>query len=572
MKLNTGSTGDGRPPSVQLLLIPRHLLGRLYLLAVIGATEGALIGVLRVGPTLHSHLLPIAAVAFGVFLALGRSRLKVEREDIPFGSILFAGYLLCMAIGILFRLLSEHPGTSFLSTHAASIASSPVLLLRVPLLLAACLPFRDWVKAIRVTNMLWFYSLLAGVAAWALGSPIRLSYSSPASASSQFLQTITIRSLQVVLGFLSPGIVVDEANYTIGTSHFSVYIRGGCSGVEGLGMVLAFTSIWLWYSRKECRFPQALMLIPFALVCIWWLNIVRLSILILVGDAISPEIAMIGVHSHVGWIAFIVVALAFFLATQRLAWVRKMPSCESSTYSHAGTRGLTSAESASGPPTDSQGESPVIRAYLVPFLAILAASFVSKSASGYFEWLYPLRFVAAAFALWYFRPELKKLNWRFGWLAPLSGVAVFLLWIAPSWWMHQRAAGPLGPALAALSPTGRWTWIAFRVTAAVFTVPIAEELAFRGYLARRFVSREFDEVSFSKLKVLPVLLSSVAFGSMHMQNLTDWRHLALGTLAGLAFAGALRWKGRMGDAVVAHAICNLLLAAWVLGFGDWAQW
>ena len=39
-------------------------------------------------------------------------------------------------------------------------------------------------------------------------------------------------------------------------------------------------------------------------------------------------------------------------------------------------------------------ESPATRAYLIPFLAILAASFVSKAAAGYFEWLYPLRFVS----------------------------------------------------------------------------------------------------------------------------------------------------------------------------------
>jgi membrane protease YdiL (CAAX protease family) len=59
---------------------------------------------------------------------------------------------------------------------------------------------------------------------------------------------------------------------------------------------------------------------------------------------------------------------------------------------------------------------------------------------------------------------------------------------------------------------------------------------------------------------------------MHMRDLGDWRHLLLGIFAGLAFALVLRWKGRMGDAVVAHAVSNLLLAAWVLGLGDWAQW
>ncbi len=337
-------------------------------------------------------------------------------------------------------------------------------------------------------------------------------------------------------------------------------------------MVGVFTAVWLWYFRKECRFPQALLLVPAAMACIWLMNIVRLSVLVIIGDAVSPEVAMVGIHSQTGWIAFIIVALTFFLATQKLSWVRNEPSPVLCSAGHSETGGSIAVENVAEHLNHDGGESPEIRAYLIPFLAILAASFVSKAASGYFEWLYPLRFVVAVISLWYFREELKKLNWRFGWLAPLAGAAVFLAWIAPSWWMHRHTASPLGPALAALSPSARWAWISIRVVAAIVTVPIAEELAFRGYLARRFISREFDQVSFSRLTVLPVVFSSVAFGMMHMQNLGDWGHLILGTLAGLAYAAVLRWRGRIGDAVVAHAISNLLLAAWVLGAGDWAQW
>ena len=45
-----------------------------------------------------------------------------------------------------------------------------------------------------------------------------------------------------------------------------------------------------------------------------------------------------------------------------------------------------------------------------------------------------------------------------------------------------------------------------------------------------------------------------------------------GTLAGVAYALALRHRGRMGDAVVAHAATNALLAAWVIARGDWHLW
>jgi len=46
----------------------------------------------------------------------------------------------------------------------------------------------------------------------------------------------------------------------------------------------------------------------------------------------------------------------------------------------------------------------------------------------------------------------------------------------------------------------------------------------------------------------------------------------LGIASGLAYAGALKWRGRMGDAVAAHATSSLLLAAWVLARGEWGQW
>jgi len=566
-----GPTGEEKPQSMPFFAVPQHLLGRLSLLAAIVVAEGVfVVGVLRVGPALHSNLSRIAVVTIGVFLTLGYSWLKAQREDISFRASLFGGYLFCLAIGIFFRALSAFHGGGFFSSHAEAIATSPLLLLRIPLLFLACIPLRTWIKTLRETSPLWLYSSLAGVVAWALTIPIKLLWLS--EAPSHFSQLITFRFLEPVLRLCLPGLTADATTFSIGTPSFSVIIAPGCSGLEGLGLVLVFSAVWLWYSRKECRFPHALLFIPCALVCIWLLNIARLCILIVIGDKINPEIALVGIHSKVGWIAFIVVALGFFLATQRLSWVRKAPSSVLCADGPPRIGDLTAGAGISEPLSHDRGESPAIRAYLVPFLAILAASFVSKAASGYFEWLYPLRFAAAVVALWYFRAELKKLNWRFGWMAPLAGVAIFLVWIAPSWLAHQRAASHLGASLASLSPAARWAWIAIRVAAAVVTVPIAEELAFRGYLARRFISLEFDRVSFSSLTVLPVVFSSAVFGMMHMQNMADWSHLMLGALAGIAYALVLRWKGRIGDAVAAHAISNLLLAAWVLGLGDWAQW
>jgi len=168
--------------------------------------------------------------------------------------------------------------------------------------------------------------------------------------------------------------------------------------------------------------------------------------------------------------------------------------------------------------------------------------------------------------LWHFRAQYRNLNFRFSWRAPLTGLAIFLIWIASALWAGHASSSTMGASVAALSPAARIAWIVFRVAAAVLTVPLAEELAFRGYIARRLITRDFDELPFRSLTFLPMAISSVAFGLMHGHN---W---IVGIVAGLAFAAVLRSKGRFGDAFAAHATANLLLAVWVLSRGDWTQW
>lgn len=571
-KSDSASTGNGGFWSMSSTIVPTHLLGRLYFLFAIIAFEyiycfggrGTIPGHLKsFGITTDAYgQIPIFALF--VFLGFGHRSLKARPEEIPLGRILFVSHLFCIVAVLFINFLAMQKGLSWLPFDPSSYIKCAVYLLGTVLLTLACIPLRGWMLAIRTTGLLWLYASVAGIAGWFFGTPIKLLWNATSTVQSGMLQRTTLYAVSAVLRHFLPDLIVDPATFMIGTPRSLVIIAGGCSGVEGLGLVLIFTSFWLWCYRREIRFPHALLLIPCALGCSWLLNIARLCALILMESAGGGEVALVGFHTQAGWIAFILIALAFSLVTLKIPWLRKASFAVSSTALHASCGEIdTGAEAA---PSDERGESPVIRAYLVPFLAILAASFASKAVSGYFEWLYPLHFVAAAVPLWYFWPELKKLNWRFGWVGPFAGVAVFLVWVAPPLWSHHFAASRLGPALAVLSPTARWTWIAFRVASAVVTVPLAEELAFRGYLARRLLSRDFDSIPFTGLTALSIVLSSVVFGLMHGQQ---W---LVGILAGLVYALALRWRGRIGDAVVAHAVSNLLLAAWVLGLGDWAQW
>jgi CAAX prenyl protease-like protein len=116
-----------------------------------------------------------------------------------------------------------------------------------------------------------------------------------------------------------------------------------------------------------------------------------------------------------------------------------------------------------------------------------------------------------------------------------------------------------------LPPWRATCWLLFRVLGSVLTVPLAEELAFRGYLTRRLIRADFQEVPLGRFTWLSFLISSAVFGALH------GRWLA-GTLAGMIYALALYRRGRLADAVLAHATTNALIAAYVLTTGTWSLW
>ena len=191
---------------------------------------------------------------------------------------------------------------------------------------------------------------------------------------------------------------------------------------------------------------------------------------------------------------------------------------------------------------------------------------ISRAASGGFEWLYPLRFFAAGAVLWIFRSKYRELDWRFGGFSVVAGCAVFGIWLGLDLTSGTHPPNAIAAGLASLSSPERIAWLIFRTVAAVITVPIAEELAFRGFLIRRMSAAEFESLNPRHYTYVAVLVSSVAFGSLHGD-----RWLA-GTVAGLIYAVTYLRRGRIGDAVVAHAVTNVLLAAWVLVGGEWNLW
>jgi exosortase E/protease (VPEID-CTERM system) len=401
-------------------------------------------------------------------------------------------------------------------------------------LFATLAPWAVWRRAARALGGLWWYAGLA-----AAGSVIVIG-------SSQSLWTSTARvTFEVVyrvLQWVIPGVRIDPTDLIIDTGRFAVSVAPVCSGLEGMGLMLVFCSVLLLLFRRDYFFPRALILIPAALLLSFLLNVVRIAALVLIGHGGYPDVAVYGFHSQAGWIGFNAAAAGIALVSLRSPWLTRSAR-------------ERSADGAADNPT---------AVYLLPFLALLLAGMVSRAASGGFETFYALRLVALAVALGYSWPRLRGIDWRFTWRGPLAGALAAIAWLLAARLLLQRAGMP--PALAGLAPLSRQLWIGAHLAVSLLAVPIAEELAFRGYLLRRLHAVDFEALAPRSAGGWPLLVSSLAFGLCHGG---PW---VASTVAGLIFGWVFIRTERLGEALAAHASASALLAVCVLAGSQWQLW
>lgn len=478
------------------------------------------------------------SLAFGFLTARGEvQRISAELERVRIRWGLLGGHLFAAIVfGLLSVRLVANPNQGWIFDLGALgwlISGISAVILAF----LAVIPWRTLRDLLTAWRGIWIVSLIGALVSVKIEDFRPLLWG--------HLIGLTVRLVQMMLHPFIPGLTVDPASGMFATHRFRLIITPECAGFEGAGLILAFTLVWILIFRKECRFPRVLLLIPASVATAWLLNSVRLATLFLIGNAGAPGIALGGFHSQAGWIAFSGVALGFTVVLRQVPGLMK--------------------EEIGGSPSRVTAENPAAW-YLMPFLAILAASMIGRAASDGFDWMYPLRFFAAASFLWFYRGKYKSLDWRFDRYAVFSGVIVFLMWLGLDRLTPSRSSSTLEGHLLVLAPSLRWSWIFFRVVAASTTVPIAEELAFRGFLLRRVVSPDFQSVTAARFTPVAILVSSVAFGVMHGN-----RWLA-GTFAGLIYAWAFRRHNRLGDAALAHAVTNALLAATVLLTANWQLW
>ena len=323
-----------------------------------------------------------------------------------------------------------------------------------------------------------------------------------ALAAERLWPALGAATLWTVVALLRLGggdVVVDPGDMVVGLAGFEARIAPVCSGIQGIGLIVVLTAALLLARRSVLRFPAALLLLPLGAALAFAANAVRIALLIEVGARWSPGLAYGAFHSKAGWLLFCALAVG-------MAWLAR-------------GRPFAAQPAQSGP-------NPA-----APYAMPLAASAFAALAGGALlpqPWTDALRLAATAAALWIWRPSLP-------WRPALSSGAFGVLAAALVWMLSPVHTTP-GLALF------------------VLVTPLAEELALRGYVFRRLVDADFESVQAGRFTWRALAASALVSGLLHPGFLA-------GAAAGLVYTAAQIRRGRVADAIAAHAVANALLAA-----------
>ncbi|WP_169731249.1 exosortase E/protease, VPEID-CTERM system [Leisingera methylohalidivorans] len=349
----------------------------------------------------------------------------------------------------------------------------------------------------------------------------------------EFVSTATFKGVALLLSAVGPEVFIEPGRAWIGLPGFVVAVASQCSGIEGFALITGFMVIYAVLFRETLRQNVFwLVLWPIALLASWVFNILRITVLILIGRYVSPELAVNGFHSFAGWLLFIFLALGILYLAQAIPALRRV------NYT------LPEREKLSADP---------VAALIVPFIAfmisgVIAHAFWENPALGY-----PFQAaVMLGVLVWMRRALFPQIRLSLDPFSIAAGLVVGAAWV---WFSEPYQEDDL--VLGALSGSAFLAWAMVRTLGTTLLVPVVEEAFFRGYILARL------DTGSPAAKAIAVLVSTALFAALHGR-------LILAGIAGLLFAAAMLRRGRLGDAVVAHIVANASVAAVAWYSGQWS--
>ena len=338
-----------------------------------------------------------------------------------------------------------------------------------------------------------------------------------------------------------------------GTQRFHTGITPDCSGYEGVTLISILLLGYCYIQRSTLLISRSILILPIAIFGMFFLNSIRIVVLIAIGHFYSPELAFNGFHTVGGWLNLLIVLILSLWALNRFQIFRKEVKPDSHVSISIG-----------------------YNSFLFPLVALISGSLITRIFTPDFQWLYPIPIAIAAAFIFSIRSTLRSTLIYPSILSAVAGVVVFVFWIDlipvdNEQSLHFFEQIQEAPIWASLS------WLLCRIIGAILIVPISEELAFRGFMLpslERFFNSVLTHQALTKYIsinaklmsiILALALTALFFGILHSDILA-------GTVAGLFYGLVYLKRRNLMDAIMAHGVTNALLAINVVYFGNWSYW
>jgi CAAX prenyl protease-like protein len=212
--------------------------------------------------------------------------------------------------------------------------------------------------------------------------------------------------------------------------------------------------------------------------------------------------------------------------------------------------------------------------YVLPFLTFLAFLGLTPHLAFMGQWEFLLRVVVLAAVLAVFSRHVIDLKMAMPLQSILLGIAVFAIWIGPDLLFPQYRSSALfqnsitGTLQSSIDESLRSqpAILAIRSLRAVVLVPIIEELFWRAWMLRWLINPHFEDVPLGAYNRRATWVTAILFASEHGP------YWDVGLVTGLIYNWWMFRTRRLGDCIVAHAVTNACLSAYVVISGKWEYW
>ncbi len=221
---------------------------------------------------------------------------------------------------------------------------------------------------------------------------------------------------------------------------------------------------------------------------------------------------------------------------------------------------------------------------MAPYMAYLLLLMLNDAFPTQLRWFaILLHVVLAGYTTWLFRnhlPPMGRPHWIFaivvgliaawGWVAgqhAVNGIHVAGFDLGGRLPFYPGTPKPFNPHDDYGNGPAFWVYVCAKIGRACTIVPVVEEIFWRGFILRAFVSWDrFETVPWGRFTWTAMIGSSLLSVIQHPDN---WV-VSIGCW--LLFNALFYWKKSLLCLMITHAVTNLALYIYVVQVGDWRFW